>query len=130
MKLVEKLKKKSKLLKTQLLTVYYAYKNPKNKLIPKIIIGIAIAYALSPIDIIPDFIPVIGYLDDLIIIPALLSLAIKLIPKEIMDESRIRAENESIKLKNNWTFAIIFILIWILLILIIMNVLFRYIENK
>ncbi len=127
MRITEKLKEKSKLMKRQLLTVYFAYKNPEIKLLPKIIIGIAIAYALSPIDIIPDFIPVLGYLDDLIIIPALLSLAIKLIPKEIMDESRKRAEDESIKLKNNWTFAVIFILVWIYLIFIIIEAL---IKNK
>ncbi len=129
MKIAEKLKEKSKKIKTQLLTVYYAYKNPEIKLLPKIIIGIAIAYALSPIDIIPDFIPVIGYLDDLIIIPALLSIAIKMIPKEIMEESRERAENESIKLKHNWAFAVIFILIWIYLIVIITKILLKFINR-
>ncbi len=129
MKIAEKLKEKSKKIKTQLLTVYYAYKNPEIKLLPRIIIGIAIAYALSPIDIIPDFIPVIGYLDDLIIIPALLSLAIKMIPKEIMEESRKRAEDGSIKLKHNWTFAVIFILIWIYLIVIITKILLKFINR-
>jgi len=129
LKITETLSKKSKMVKAQLLTVYYAYKNPEIKLLPKIIIGIAVAYALSPIDIIPDFIPVLGYLDDLIIIPALLGLAIKMIPKEIMDESRKRAENESLKLKNNWTFGVIFILIWIFIIFTIINALSEYSEK-
>jgi len=119
MKFSEKLQIKAKSLKKQLTAVYYAYQDPKVKLLPKIIIAISIGYALSPIDLIPDFIPVIGYLDDLIIIPALISLAIKMIPKEVMDEARRKAEAEPLILKKNWLFATIFILIWVLLLVVI-----------
>ncbi len=121
MKLAEKLKTKAKSIKKQLTAVYYAYQDPEVKLLPKIIIVICMAYALSPIDLIPDFIPVLGYLDDLIIIPALIGLAIKLIPHNVMEEAKIQAEQQPLKLRKNWIFAAIFIIIWIVLIATIVN---------
>ena len=54
----------------------------------KILIGIAIAYALSPVDLIPDFIPVLGHLDDLIIVPLLIFAAVRLVPKDVLEECR------------------------------------------
>ena len=96
--------------------MYYAYRNPGTKLLPKIIIFLTLGYALSPVDLIPDFVPVLGYLDDLILIPALISLSIKLIPKEVLDEARERAAREPLQLRKNWYFAALFILIWIVLI--------------
>lgn len=120
MKIIDKMKKQANNLKNEITTIYYVYQNPKAKIIPKIIIIFTIGYALSPIDLIPDFIPILGYLDDLIILPALIALAIKLTPKEIMDESREKALKEPIKLKKNWFFALIFILIWIALITVIL----------
>ena len=101
--------------------IYYAYKNPETGLLPKILIMITLAYALSPIDLIPDFIPVLGLLDDFIIIPALIVLSIKLIPRKIMDESRIKAEKEPINLKKNPIFAIIFVSLWLSLIIFIIT---------
>jgi uncharacterized membrane protein YkvA (DUF1232 family) len=114
-----KLSLKAKKLKKEILTIYYAYKNPEINLLPKIIIIITLAYALSPIDLIPDFIPIIGYLDDLIIIPALISLSLSLIPKIIIEEARKEAENKPLNLKKNWFFAIVFILIWITFFVVI-----------
>lgn len=86
---------------------------------PKIIIIFTLGYALSPIDLIPDFIPILGYLDDLLIIPVLISLSIKFIPYEIMEESRKKAEEEPLTLKKNWFFAAIFAAIWITLLAVI-----------
>ncbi len=125
MKILEKMKTKVKILKKEITALYYAYQNPGLKLLPKIIIILTLAYALSPIDLIPDFIPVLGYLDDLIIIPALITLSIKLIPDEIMDESREKAFKEPLKLKKNWFTAFIFIIIWILLITLIISAVIR-----
>ncbi|HEQ72335.1 MAG TPA: DUF1232 domain-containing protein, partial [Spirochaetia bacterium] len=59
-------------LEKEIFTIYYAYRNPKTRLLPKLIILITLGYALSPVDLIPDFIPILGYLDDLILIPALI----------------------------------------------------------
>ncbi len=113
MKFIYNLKRKVKKLKQKILILYYAYQNPRLKLFPKLIIILTIAYALSPIDLIPDFIPILGYLDDLIIIPALITLSIKLIPKKIMIEATEKAINKPLKLKKNWFFGLLFILIWI-----------------
>jgi uncharacterized membrane protein YkvA (DUF1232 family) len=119
MKIIEKIKSKAKNLKKEITVIYYAYQNPETGLLPKVIILFTLGYALSPIDLIPDFIPVLGYLDDLIIVPALIALSIKLIPQKIMDEAREKALKEPLRLKDNWLFAILFILLWIMLVLII-----------
>ena len=117
---IDSLKDKARKLKTEITTLYYVYQDPKLKLLPKVIILFTLSYALSPIDLIPDFVPVLGYLDDLIIIPALISLSIKLIPKEIFASAREKAIKELIKLKkNNWFFALLFISIWVILIVVI-----------
>jgi len=117
---IDYLKHKARKLKTEITTLYYAYQDPKLGLLPKIIILFTLGYALSPIDLIPDFIPVLGYLDDLVIIPALISLSIKLIPEEILASAREKAIKEPIKLKkNNWLFALLFISIWVVLIAVI-----------
>ncbi len=127
MKIIGKMKEKAKKLEGEITAIYYAYQNPKVKLLPKIIIIFTVGYTLSPIDLIPDFIPILGYLDDLIIIPALIALSIKLIPKHIMDESRKKALNEPLQLKKNWIFALFFILIWITLItVIVLSIIMRF----
>ncbi|HOV12834.1 MAG TPA: YkvA family protein [Spirochaetota bacterium] len=119
MKLLDNLKLKARILKKEITAIYYAYQNPKTNLLPKVIILFTLGYALSPIDLIPDFIPILGYLDDLIILPVLITLSIKLIPKDVMIDSRIKAEETPLQLKKNWLFASLFIIIWLFLILII-----------
>ena len=129
MKIFEKMKKKANDLKNEITTIYYAYQNPEVPLLPKIIIIITLAYALSPIDLIPDFIPILGYVDDILILPSLITLSIRLIPKEIMDESRLKARSEPIQLKKNWAFAFVFILVWIVLITIIVVSIVRHVTK-
>lgn len=119
MKIIKKMKEKAKKLKNEITAIYYAYQNPDVKLLPKIIIIFTVGYALSPIDLIPDFIPLLGYLDDLIIIPALITLSIKLLPNDIMDKARQKALQNPIQLKKNWFFAVLFILVWIIIIAVI-----------
>jgi uncharacterized membrane protein YkvA (DUF1232 family) len=87
-----------------------------HKLVPwyaKAIIILTIAYALSPIDLIPDFIPVLGLLDDLIILPFLIYIAIKLIPKDVIQYCRQQAEKTELKDKKNIIAGGVIILIWI-----------------
>jgi len=119
MKFIETLRIKAGKLKKEIMAIYYAYQHPGVTRWPKIIIAFTLGYALSPIDLIPDFIPVLGYLDDLIIIPALISLSIKLIPPEIMEESRKKAQAQPLTLKENHLFAVIFVLIWVLLLAVV-----------
>lgn len=120
-KIIIKLKSRAKELKKEILALYLAYRDPRLPLMPKLVIICTVAYALSPIDLIPDFIPVLGYLDDLIILPLLISLSIKLIPIEIIEESRGKAESQDQKLKPNMLTGAIFILIWILILAIIVK---------
>jgi len=119
MKFVDTLKIRANALKNELTAVWYAARDGRIPLMPKILIFVAVGYALSPIDLIPDFIPVIGYLDDLLLLPALIALAIRLIPAEVMHDARVKAAAEPVRLKSNWLFAAVFILIWILAVTVI-----------
>lgn len=112
----ESLKEKSILIKQNIITLYFVSKHPDLSLKPKLIILFIIGYAMSPIDLIPDFVPIIGYLDDIIIIPILISLVLKMIPQQILLESRQKAKDEKISLSNNWFFGVAFILLWIYLL--------------
>jgi len=91
----------------------------------KILIIITVGYALSPIDLIPDFIPILGYLDDLIILPFLIFWSIKLIPKEVMDECKEQAKDlwKDGKPKK-WYYAIPIIVIYILIIFFVLKSIF------
>jgi len=72
-------------------TYQFVLRDPRTPWLPKIILGLAVAYALSPIDIIPDCVPVVGYLDDLLIVPGLVWLACRMIPAEIIEDCRARS---------------------------------------
>ncbi|MBE5967795.1 MAG: DUF1232 domain-containing protein [Lachnospiraceae bacterium] len=120
------LKEKVKQLKTDIPALFLYLKSEKAPLITKILAGITVAYALSPIDLVPDFIPVLGYLDDVILLPALIALTIKLIPKDTFDRYRKEAEgmwqNEKPK---KWYYALPIILIWLLILwLMIKSIIF------
>jgi uncharacterized membrane protein YkvA (DUF1232 family) len=85
-------KAESKKLKKEVVALYLASKHPKTPWYAKVLAVLIIGYALSPIDLIPDFIPVLGYLDDLIIIPAGIALLIKIIPGDVLEECRSKAQ--------------------------------------
>jgi uncharacterized membrane protein YkvA (DUF1232 family) len=91
MKLFQKISSWAKALKLDVLALWFALKNSKMPFWAKVVCFVAVAYALSPIDLIPDFIPVLGYLDDLLIIPALVWLALKLIPIDVLFQAREQA---------------------------------------
>jgi uncharacterized membrane protein YkvA (DUF1232 family) len=121
-----KLKDRAKMIKTDIPAVFIALKKKETPILPKIIAGITVAYALSPIDIIPDFIPILGYLDDLIILPVLIALTIKLLPEDILKQSRLEAEGLWSNGKpKKWVYALPILLIWIVLILLIVNALMK-----
>src|SRR5574339_949151 len=88
---LEKLKSRARALKNEAIAVYLAAKDPRTPWYAKVLIFFVIAHTFSPIDLIPDFIPVLGYLDDLIITPLGLALAIRLIPPGVLAEARVRA---------------------------------------
>lgn len=115
----ESLKARASNSKKEIVAIYYAYRDSRTPILAKIIILITLGYALSPIDLIPDFIPVLGYLDDLVIVPALIALSLRLIPAEIMEEAREKAATESLQLKKSWLLASLFILVWIVLLAVV-----------
>jgi len=105
-------KSRAKGLKSEVYALYLACKDPRTPWYAKAFAAMVLGYALSPIDLIPDFIPVLGYLDDLVIVPAGMALLIRMIPKEVLEECRERARNASRRKLKNWTAGAIIILIW------------------
>lgn len=107
----------SQRLKRDIPAVYLSLKDKDTPIIAKFFAGITVVYALSPIDLVPDFIPVLGYLDDVILLPAFVAFTIKLIPKEVWERNKRLSENlwENGKPKR-WYYAIPMVLIWIVLI--------------
>jgi uncharacterized membrane protein YkvA (DUF1232 family) len=87
----QRLKASAEQLKTDTYALYLASKDPRVPWYAKLLVGLIVAYALSPVDLIPDFIPVLGYVDDLLIVPAGIALAMKLIPNGVMEEHRTAA---------------------------------------
>lgn len=114
MKIIDNLKAKAKNLKKEVRTLYIAYKRPDVPWYAKAFAILVVGYALSPVDLIPDFIPILGYLDDLILIPLGVAIAIRMIPKDIIEECRSQAEEIFKEGKpKNWFFGTLIILIWI-----------------
>lgn len=114
MRVLDKLKQRARQLKAEAQVLMIAYKDKRTPASAKILIGITVGYLLSPIDLIPDFIPVLGILDDLIIVPALIALSIKLIPEIVLNDAREQLYNNPARYKkNNWVFAVVIIGIWI-----------------
>lgn len=116
------LKERAKKLKTDIPAIYLALKDKDTPILAKAAAGITVAYALSPVDLVPDFIPVLGYLDDIILLPALAALTIRLIPKEILERNRRLSEElwQNGKPKK-WYYAIPIISIWILIIWLVVK---------
>ena len=88
---MERLKAWARALKRDVVALWLAARDPRTPVAAKLLAGLVAAYALSPIDLIPDFIPVLGYLDDLLLVPAGIWLAVRLIPAELIAEFRAAA---------------------------------------
>lgn len=108
------IEKKTVQIKKQILVIYFAARDPRVGIFPRLLIFVALGYALSPIDLIPDFIPILGLLDDVVILPVLITLAIKLIPHEVIDSAGRKAEEENPGLKRTWVFVPVIVAIWII----------------
>ena len=111
------LKYRAKKLKTDIPAVFIAMKKRETPLAAKIFASVTVLYALSPIDLIPDFIPVLGYLDDLILLPAMIALTVKLIPTAVFKQAQIESEDlwENGKPKK-WYYALPIAAIWLLIL--------------
>ena len=119
------LKQRAAQLKSDLPAVFLSLKDKQTPLIVKILAGLTVAYALSPMDLIPDFIPVLGYLDDLIILPALVALTVKFIPIEVFEQNREKAKDIWAEGKpKKWYYALPILLVWGILFAFILKLIF------
>jgi uncharacterized membrane protein YkvA (DUF1232 family) len=119
-------KKRARLLKKETLTLWLACRHPAVPWYAKLLALIVVAYALSPIDLIPDFIPVLGYLDDLVLIPLGIWIVIRLVPAEVMTECRARAEAIAGKaIRAGKIAAAVIVALWTATALLILWVIFR-----
>jgi uncharacterized membrane protein YkvA (DUF1232 family) len=126
-KALERVKNKAREIKRNVFVLYLACKDPRVPWYAKLIAICVVAYAFSPIDLIPDFIPVLGYLDDLIIVPLGITLALKMIPQPIIEECRDKAEEMRKNGKTKyWVIGALFILIWILIAIWIGSVCYKF----
>ncbi|MEG1946654.1 MAG: DUF1232 domain-containing protein [Lachnospiraceae bacterium] len=118
-------KEKAGKLKTDIPAVFLALRHKQTPWYAKAVAGLTVGYALSPIDLIPDFIPVLGYLDDLILLPLLIALVVHLIPKEVFAECKEQAQDlwKNGKPKK-WYYAIPILLIWLFLLVLFIKLLF------
>jgi uncharacterized membrane protein YkvA (DUF1232 family) len=116
------LKARAKRLKIDVPAVFIAMRRRETPLIAKIFAGLTVLYALSPIDLIPDFIPVLGYLDDLLILPALIALTIRFIPADVFAQCRRESEGLWADDKpKKWYYALPIVTIWLLILFLIVK---------
>jgi uncharacterized membrane protein YkvA (DUF1232 family) len=125
--LIEKWKQSAKKFKIEIYAIYLAYKDPRVPWYARIFAACVVGYAFSPIDLIPDPIPILGYLDDLILIPLGVMLTLKMIPKEVMTECRERSKEIMRQGKPvNRIAAIVIIAVWVLFAAIAVGFMLTY----
>lgn len=100
-------------LKSDIIAIYFALKHPQTPLYAKLVAALVVGYALSPIDLIPDFIPVLGYLDDVILLPMGIALAIRLIPIAVLAACREEVKKNPPTVKPKlWVAAYVIVILW------------------
>lgn len=110
------LKQRAAILKNYIPAVFLALGHKDTPLMAKIAAGAALGYALSPIDLIPDFIPVLGFLDDVLILSGLIAIAVKLIPSDVLAECTKKAAEGRVSPKKRWYYSLPIIIIWLIII--------------
>lgn len=124
---IGRLRQRARRLKSEIHALYLAWRDPRVPWYAKVVVACVVGYALSPIDLIPDVIPVLGYLDDLILVPAGPALAIRLIPHEVMAECRDRAQAASrTGTPRSWITAVIILAVWVAVLAWIALAVLRY----
>lgn len=116
--MIDRLKRWAKQLKAEVVALWFAYRHAQTPWYAKWLAVAVVAYAFSPIDLIPDFIPVLGFLDDALLLPIGIWLTIKFIPRPVLEECRNKAAQwlaEQHDKPQNWTAAIVIVVLWILI---------------
>ena len=114
--MLDELRRRARRLKAEVYALYLAYRDPRVPWYARLFAAGVLAYAFSPIDLIPDFIPILGYLDDLILVPLGIALALRMIPPAVMADCRVRAA-EALRegRPTNWGAVAVIIAIWVAL---------------
>lgn len=115
-KVLQRIQDWAKALKRQVMVLWFSCRHPQTPLLPKVLAVVVAAYALSPIDLIPDFVPVLGYLDDVILVPLGVWLVIRLMPTEVLEECRNQAaeqERNHIPQPKSLIASAVILLIWL-----------------
>ena len=119
------LKERAASIKRDIPAVFLALKSKNTPILAKILAAVTVAYALSPIDLIPDFVPVLGYLDDVLLLPALIALTVKLIPPEVLAQCRQQAQGMwQDGRPKKWYYALPIAAVWGLVVVLLIK-LFR-----
>jgi uncharacterized membrane protein YkvA (DUF1232 family) len=123
-------KERVRQLKRELYALMLAYKDRRTPWYARVFVVCLLSYAFSPLDLIPDFIPVLGLLDDLILLPLGIMLAIKMIPPVVLQESRVQAEELLAQGKpTSWFGALVIVLAWLLLAVLVGWLIVRWVWN-
>lgn len=120
MSILTSLKAQARQLKQHTLTVYFAARDPRTPILVRALAVFVAAYVLSPIDLIPDFIPVIGYLDDLLLVPLGLALVVRLTPPEVLESARAQAQQAANR-PVSYTAAAFFVALWLVVVWIVVR---------
>ena len=109
-------KTRARQLKSETYTLYLAYRDPRVPWVAKVLAACVVAYAFSPIDLIPDFVPVLGYVDDLLLVPLGIALVIRMVPSDVMQECRTKAQDHLASDKpTSWVAGGIVLALWLVL---------------
>jgi uncharacterized membrane protein YkvA (DUF1232 family) len=128
--LIDQLKQKASHLKRETTALYFAYRDPRTPWYARAFSALVVAYLFSPIDLIPDFIPILGYLDDLILVPLGITLALKMIPPEVIADARKRADDPIQNKAIGLLFTVLILCVWGLVLFFILSALFKLITHQ
>lgn len=124
--MLDQLKTRARQLKREVHTVALAARDPRTPWYVKALIFFVVAHTLSPIDLIPDFIPILGYLDDLIITPGGLWLAVRLIPPEVMEDARAMAATGDVDRSLGRLGAVLIVVTWLVAAVVLIYLFLRF----
>lgn len=123
---IKEWRQRARRLKTETYALYLAYRDPRTPWYARLLAACVVGYAFSPIDLIPDFIPVLGVLDDLVLVPLGVALALKMIPAPVVADCRARAQQAARDGRPaNWLAAVIVFAIWLLLAVLALGLVAR-----
>src|SRR5215211_2245030 len=124
--MLDQLKIRARELKREAYAIFIAGRDPRTPWYVKALIFFVVAHTFSPIDLIPDFIPILGYLDDLIITPGGLWLAVRMIPPEVLTEARVTAATQGVDTSLGRVGAVIIVLLWLVGLVVTVTLILRY----